>query len=396
MCPELTSELNRPYLPVVGGQVVADVTVEPGVQTGSVTRQIALVIDTSGSMSGAKMERARNGAKFVLGYLDDDDVLCIVDFDSSAEVVLEADRFGNLGRERATERIDEMTAGGGTNIYEALEKAADELRAQPTGSDVARRILLLSDGKDNRRGPDDFDRQARDIDEHGVRIRAAGIGDEYNEETIRTLGTAARGQWRHIEEPDEIQEFFGEAVEQASTVVGTDAELRMDIAEGVEFTEAYRGAPQAQRTDVEYVGDNTGVVKLPDLLDRQTQTVQLKIQAPTGELGQRKTLADLTLHAGGETASGAIEVEYTDDDEKLSVENKDPAIAMDKTRIRTTLGRGEDDEAEKQVTKLREKHGEEAAADADRMEDEVTRVREGERGEQESATRVRDEEDRFD
>jgi Ca-activated chloride channel family protein len=81
--------------------VIADVTVEPGAQTENVTRQVVLVIDTSGSMSGEKMERAKNGAEFVLGYLDDDDVLSIVEFDSSASVVLAADRYGDIGRETA-------------------------------------------------------------------------------------------------------------------------------------------------------------------------------------------------------------------------------------------------------------------------------------------------------
>ncbi len=389
----LSTEVNRPYLPPVGGPLIADVTVDPGMQTSEVTREIVLVIDTSGSMSGEKMRRVKEGAEFVLGYLDEDDYISIVEFNSSASVVLEAARYGEIGRDRAAEHVERMTAGGGTDIYEGLQLATEQLSGLPTGEDVARRVLLLSDGKDNRRGPEDFDRQARDIDERGIRIRAAGVGSDYEEETIRTLGTVARGQWRHIEEASEIGSFFGEAVEQASTVVGTDAQLRMDIADGVEFTEVYRAMPQTQTADVEYVEDNVAVVRLPDLLDRQTQKVQFKIRAPQGEVGQR-VLANMELQAGGRTASGELAVEYTTDDDKLSTENEAVSIEFDKTRIRTTLGEeGDEDAAEEQVTKLREKHGEDAADDVEEMQEEVTRVREGGRSEQQKTTIVRDEDD---
>lgn len=391
----LSTKLNRPYLPPLGSQqqIVGRVTVDPGVQTGSVERHIALVADTSGSMSGDKIQRVRDGAKFVLGYLDDDDILTIVGFDSSPTVVLEATRYGDIGRDGVVERIETLTAGGGTDIHGGLEQATEQLRELPKGDNTARRILLLSDGKDNRRGPEDFERQARDIDEHGIRIRAGGVGDKYNEETIRTLGTAARGQWSHIEEAGEIQEFFGEAVEEASTVVGANAELRMDIADGVEFTEVYRAIPQTQEIDVEYAGPNQVVVKLPDLLDRETQKVMMKIQAPGSEVERELVLADLTLEAGSKTAAGQLVVEYTDDGDLLGVENEDVSIELDETRIRTKLGEGEVGEAETRVEQMETKYGQEA--NVDELQDDVTRVKEGGRTEQEEITKVRSDDDQF-
>lgn len=395
MGPELSTAVNRPFLSAdEGGSLIGEISVDPGVQTQEVTRQVALVIDVSGSMRGEKMQQAIEGANFALGYLDDDDIVSVVEFNSSASVLTEATRIGDIGRDQLSDQVEQMSAGGGTNIYEGLEKATDQLRALPSGSDVARRILLLSDGKDNKRGPEDFDRQARQIDEHGIRIRAAGIGSEYNEETIRTLGSVARGQWRHVEQPSDIQEFFGEAVEQASTVVGTDAEIRMDLANGVEIVEAYRAKPQVQETDVEYQ-NGTAVVKLPDLLDRQEQKVQLQIQAPGGEIGRTATLADVTLKANGGTAQGAIEVEYTDDFEKLSQENKDVSIGYDKTVILDDLGKGNVDEAEEKTKILEDKHGDDAADDVDELDEQVTRVKEGGRGEQNETTIVKDDDEGF-
>ena len=392
---DITAELNRPYLPPLGQsqQVIGRVTVEPGVQTGDVERHIALVVDTSGSMSGAKMERARNGAKYVLGYLDSDDIITIVGFDSSPTVVLPASRYGEIGRERVVEKIEELTAGGGTDIHGGLKQATEELREIPRTDNTARRILLLSDGKDNKRKPADFERQAREIDEHGIRIRAGGVGDEYSEETIRTLGTAARGQWKHIEEAAEIQEFFGEAVAEAATVVGSDAELRMDIADGVEFTEVYRAMPQVQQTDVEYTGSNQAVVKLPDLQERETQQVLMKIQVPGLEAEQPLELADLTLRADSKAATTSIEVEYTDDSDLLGVENEEISRALDITRVKDNLGKGNVEDAETRVEQMETKYGEQE--EIAELEDDVTRVKQGGRAEQESATRVKPDDDKI-
>ncbi len=385
----ITVDLNRPYLPPLGQsqQIIGRVTVEPGIQTSNVERHIALVVDTSGSMSGAKMERAKNGAKYVLGYLDDDDIISIIGFNSSPTTLLPASRYGEIGREYVVEKIDELTAGGGTDIHGGLNEAAEELKDIPRTDNTARRILLLSDGKDNKRGPADFERQAQEIDGHGIRIRAGGVGDEYSEETIRTLGTAARGEWSHIEEAAEIQEFFGEAVAEAATVVGSNTELEMNIADGVEFTEVYRAMPQVQQTDVEYMGPNIAVVKLPDLRERETQQVLMKIQVPGFETEQSFEIADLTLRAGSQTATTSIEVTFTDDGDLLGVENQDVGRALDMTRVKDDLGKGNVEDAETRVEQLETKYGEQQ--EIEELEDDVTRVKQGGRAEQENATRVK-------
>lgn len=385
----ISTKLNRPYLPTHGNsqEITGRITVDPGIQTSQPDLQIAIVVDTSGSMAGSRIETAREGAKRALGYLGEDDVLTVVGFDSDASVAMDATRFGDATRSDVESAIDDLTSGGGTDIHGGLELAAEQLRELPTDENTVRRVLLLSDGKDNVRGPEDFERQARDIDEHGIRIRAAGIGDEYDEETIRTLGSTSRGQWSHIEEPAEIQEFFGDALDDAETVVGTDAELRMDIADGVEFTEVYRAMPQVQEIDVEYEGTNEALVKLPDLLERETQKVMMRIRVPGRSSSETLNLADVSLDAGGKSAGGSLAVEYTDDGDLLGIEHDEVSLELDETRVRNELGEGNVEEAQTRVDKMKDKHGE--TAEVDDLEEGVTRVAEGGRAEQEGETRVK-------
>jgi len=393
---KLSTAVNRPHVPADGATVTAEIDVEPGAQTEAVQRQIVLCIDTSGSMGGEKLERAREGASWVFGLLEPDDYVGIVGFESAARVVMKPTRWGDTSREEAMGLVEDLSAGGGTDMYDGLETARDQLTSLDYVSDAenpVRRILLLSDGKDNSHEPADFADLGADIDGTGVRILAAGIGDEYEEETIRTLGTTARGEWTHLEAAGDIEDFFGDAVEQAGSVVAPEATLELDVKAGSEVSEVYRALPQTQEVAVEWAA-NTATVPLPDLAERERQRVVLKLHAPSGEVGRTETVADVTLTARGATASDSIDLEYTDDNEKLAVHNESVSIDHRQTVIRTELGKGNVEAAETELERMTVVHGEETeqVQEADRQ---TQLVKEGGREEQSQATKIVTDDDRI-
>ncbi|MFB6310266.1 MAG: VWA domain-containing protein [Salinirussus sp.] len=391
MPPTISSDVNRPAVPWDGAAVTASVDVEPGREAAGGSRHIALVIDTSGSMGGEKIAKAREGASWVFGLLEDDDYITIVSFDSEAEFVMRPTKWSETDRETAMTAVDRLTAGGGTDMYDGLETAGEALRSigyRSDGDDAVRRILLLSDGKDNTHHVEDFERLAEDLDGMGIRIRSAGIGEDYNQETIRTLGTTARGEWTHLEAPGDIEQFFGEAVEAASEVVATDARLEIDVAPGVEITEVYRALPQAQKVDLEWE-DNDAIVKLPDLTEREHQRVTMKVHAPAmdGTGSEHHKLADLTLSARGAQTTGALTVEYTDDNERLAQNREQVDIDHRQTVVSTELGRGNVETAETQVEKMTRIHGAETEA-VKEAERQTQLVKEGGRAERNRATKI--------
>ena len=392
----ISTDVNRPHIPADGATVTAEVDVEPGEQTEAVQRQIVLCIDTSGSMGGEKLQRARDGASWVFGLLEPNDYVGIVGFESEAKVVMKPTRWGDTSREEAMNLVENLSAGGGTDMYDGLETARDQLTTLDYISDAenpVRRILLLSDGKDNSHDPTDFADLATNVDSTGIRVLAAGIGDEYDEETIRTLGTTARGEWTHLDAAGDIEEFFGEAVEQAGSVVAPEASLELDVKAGAEVSEVYRALPQTQEVDVEWTA-NTATVPLPDLAERENQRVVLKLHAPAGDLGTTETLADVTLSAQGATATDSIDLEYTDDNEKLGVHNEEVSLDHRQTVIRTELGKGNVEAAETQVERMTVVHGEDTRAvqEADRQ---TQLVKEGGREEQSQATKLVTDDDRL-
>ncbi len=398
MPPHITTDLNRPYVPPTGTTVTGTVDVAPGRKEEGVVRHIALCIDTSGSMhQDGKIERAREGVRWVCGLLDDEDYLTIISFDSDAEQVLRPTRWGDISRDEAMDTVDELTAGGGTNMYDGIELARKALgsladREGMAGTPV-RRLLLLSDGKDQHREPHEFNDIAQAVDNQGIRIEAAGIGDEYEEETIRTLGTTARGKWTHLQESGDIEEFFGEAVEQAKSVVAPDAQLELDVAPGVEVSEVYRAVPQAQDVSLEWEA-NTAIVPLPDLTEREEQRVVMKFHVPAAadlegaedESGP-VTLADVTLTATGGEASETIAVDYTEDPDKLAEHKETVQLDHQQTVIKTELGKGNVEAAETKVEKMTKIHGDDAEP-VDELKAETQLVKEGGRAERSQATQI--------
>ncbi len=101
---------------------------------------IGLLLDTSGSMQGAKMERARQGAVAFLGELGDEDEAFLMTFDSFPD--LKQDLTGNKALLR--DAINGLTVGGATSLNLAVVDGSDILVERPE----RRALIVLSDGYD--------------------------------------------------------------------------------------------------------------------------------------------------------------------------------------------------------------------------------------------------------
>lgn len=375
MEPEISAHVHRPYLKSET-RLSVQVDVEPGTVAAPARNEFVICLDTSISMDNeGKLEKAKAAlTDWVFALVDDADAISVVAFDSEPSVVFELTEWADLDRDEAEDEIESLAAGGQTDMYGALETAADILAGQDEVGPTAKRILLLSDGKQNapEKSNAAFERLASRIDDRGIRIRAGGIGTDYDEAVIKALGTAARGKWIHVQEPREIRDFFGTAVEEAQTVIGADAELRFEFHPGVEVNEAFRAYPQVHQANVEW-DDSTASVRLPDLRERADQQVAMELQAPDATRGP-VTLAEVKLCVRGETwARTRLDVTYTDDTEKLKQVNENVDLHLQKTRIRSELGDGNVEAAQTVLEETQLVHDETDVGD---VEQAVTRVEE--------------------
>lgn len=380
MTTDLSTTLNRPYLPENGGGISCELTVEPDDEQldEPTERHIALCIDSSGSMSYKKMDQVRDAVNLVFGLLNDQDYLSIVTFDTEVDIIMEATRWGDIERSEAEDLLDNIETRGGTDIYAGLEEARKTLRNLEDGEGIAKRILLLSDGRDIRLDEPDFEPLAKAVADGGASVYAAGIGGNYDKGIIQTVGEHSQGQWAHVEKPTDIRSFFGDVVQEASTVVANNPELVIDLADGCEVGDVYRRLPQVQEVEVEHAGGRA-IVGLPDLLEREKQQLVLSMDAPPGDLESTESIADIELEAGPASATTDISVTYTDDESKLATQNEDVTLTYRDTDLRTRIARADEEEDLDEVKDLIDETevitGETEITDA--LRENVTRIEEG-------------------
>jgi VWFA-related protein len=103
---------------------------------------LGLVLDTSGSMAGEKIDNALAAIdRFLTTLLDPTDEIFIYRFSNFPELLQD----WTADRKRLSRVVARITAGGGTAMYDALAEAVPMAQ---TGENRKKAIVLISDGND--------------------------------------------------------------------------------------------------------------------------------------------------------------------------------------------------------------------------------------------------------
>jgi Ca-activated chloride channel family protein len=111
---------------------------------------VALVIDRSGSMQGDKIRQAREAAIEAVGRLNGNDIISIVAYDDTVDVLVPATKASDIAVIK--NGIRKIKADGSTALFAGVSKCAAEV-CKFLARDRVNRIILLSDGMANV-GPD--------------------------------------------------------------------------------------------------------------------------------------------------------------------------------------------------------------------------------------------------
>ena len=118
---------------------------------GGRTVYMALVIDTSGSMEGERMQALKDGLRVAAGQINSGNYVSIVTFADNPTRRLPLAPFDQLQHQKFLATIDNLRADGATAMYDGAMVGLADLLAQKERDPNGRfYLLLLSDGEVNR------------------------------------------------------------------------------------------------------------------------------------------------------------------------------------------------------------------------------------------------------
>ncbi len=233
---------------------------------------LVLVIDRSGSMSGARIQHVKRSMVKLAKGLRECDQLSICTFSDRAETHADGLNGSQLGL--IEQSIDGIHADGWTNVhaglmlgYQLAEKHFDEAKTN--------RVILLTDGRTNRgeTNPESITRDSKRYNKEGIDLSTIGLGEDLNHDLLRDLAEAGRGLIHFVGDSVDIEKTFVKELE--SLLAPAARKVRLEIAFDCESEIKIFGYQPAEKSA-------KLVFKLDDLNHGATQVVLGRTKA--GEL----------------------------------------------------------------------------------------------------------------
>jgi tight adherence protein B len=219
-------ELDADSISVTAGTAKLSATVQTVSSTSPAAqpkRLVVLVLDTSGSMTGAPLAAAKVAAGEFVDSLPADVQVAIVTAGSPAQMLLPP----TADRPRTHTAINGLAATGETALYDAITTAGKLLK-----SDYAdERILILSDGTDTRsKATMDSARQTIG----SVPVDTIAFNSvEANKAVLADLATATRGHPYEAGDAEALRTAFAQAAGTFSVLL----QVRVEIPKALEGSE---------------------------------------------------------------------------------------------------------------------------------------------------------------
>jgi len=202
------------------------------VRTGTQPRDLTVVVDVSGSMSGDKIEQARAALHQLLNSLRSTDRRTpdrfrLIQFSSAVRAQSMDWTVATAASLRdAHAWVDALQANGGTNIAGAL---AEAFRLDASEGRLPL-VVFMTDGLPSvgEQNPERIAAQA-ERDRGDARLFAFGIGYDVNTYLLDRLSAAARGATEYVEPDESVESAIGALVAKIQHPVLTDLALGASV-----------------------------------------------------------------------------------------------------------------------------------------------------------------------
>ncbi|WP_270182608.1 VWA domain-containing protein [Alkalihalobacillus sp. CinArs1] len=158
---------------------------------------MVMVLDRSGSMSGYKLDLAKEAAARSVELLRERDTFGFIAFDDRPWEIIETKPIED--KKSVIEKVSSLTSGGGTEIFTSLSLAYETLSPLEL---KRKHIILLTDGQASNRP--DYETMINASENSDISLSTVAIGTDADKALLEEIAGYGEGRFYDVEDPSTI------------------------------------------------------------------------------------------------------------------------------------------------------------------------------------------------
>ncbi len=165
-------------------------------------KNVAFVLDRTGSMAGEKIDQAKQALSFCLNSLKPQDSFNVITFNENPDLLFKTlQKLSSESRKKALDTVNELDASGGTNINDALISARKQFAGVESSNNY---VIFITDGQPTA-GNTDPQVILTNAKNPKARMFVFGVGYDVNTHLLDKLSEQNRGSSDYVRPKESIE-----------------------------------------------------------------------------------------------------------------------------------------------------------------------------------------------
>ena len=186
---------------------------------------LSIAIDVSGSMSGSRIDTAKQSLIQLIQKLNDDDNITISKFNCDSQPIFKYQKVSQLKSIDYVSEIGKLKANGGTDIFKAFKGAYDLMTPENCNKNKMRRIIIITDMEDSV--DEVLTKFCEKISHEGIYVTILGISSSFRTDMAEMTSHIKGANYVVIKETKDIKKYLVEDFEYLCFPDATDLSLEI-------------------------------------------------------------------------------------------------------------------------------------------------------------------------